>query len=83
MIHRSMTLGKATVTQKSELCMTKLYVYARVHVLHFSRVLLIALTSLSRKRRINMSLVTPFLFLSRAGHFLPKIEFEDVLNRYF
>ena len=36
MIHR-MTPGKATVTQKSEFCMTKLLVLARVHVLHCSR----------------------------------------------
>ena len=82
MIHH-MTPGKATVTQKSGFCMTKLYVLARAHVLHCSRVLVIALKLLSRKRRINMSLVTPFLFPSRAGHFLPKIEFRDVLNRYF
>ena len=74
-----MTPGKATVTQKSELCMTKLCVLARAHVLHRSRVLVIALRSLSRKRRINMSLV-PFLFLSRAGHFLSNVEFRDVLN---
>ena len=64
--------------------MTNMYVLARAHVLHCSRVLaVIALRSLSRKRRINMSLVTPFLFQSRAGHFLSKIEFEDVLNRCF
>ena len=78
-----MTPGKSTATQKSEFCLTKLHVLARAHVLHCSRVLIIALTSLSRKRRINMSLVTPFLFPSRAGHFLQKIEFRDVLNRYF
>ena len=70
MIHR-ITPGKAAVTQKSEFCMTKL------------RVLVIALRSLFRKRIINMSLVTLFLFPSRAGHFLPKIQFRDVLNRYF
>ena len=82
MIHR-MTPGKATVTQNSHFCMTNLYVLARAHVLHCSRVLVIALRSLSRKMRINMSLVTPFHFPSRAGHFLSKIEFRDVLNRYF
>ena len=82
MIHR-MTPGKATVMQKSGFCMTKLYVLARAHVLYCSRVLVIALRSLSRKKKINMSLVTPFLFPSRAGHFFPKIEFRDVLNRYF
>ena len=82
MIHR-MTPGKATVTQKSGFCITKLYVLARAHVLHCSRVFVIALRSLSRKRRINMSLVTPFLFPSRAGHFLPKIEFRDARNSYF
>ena len=82
MMHR-MTPGKATVTQKSEICMTKLYVLARAHVLHCSRVLVIAFRSLARKKRINESLVTPFLFPSRAGHFLPKIELKDVLNRYF
>ena len=82
MIHR-MTLGKATVTQKLGFCMTKLYVLARAHVLHCSRVLVITLTLLSRKKKINMSLVTPFLFPSRADHFFPKIEFRDVLNRYF
>ena len=71
------------MTQKSEFCMTKLYVLARAHVLHCSRVLVMALRLLSRKRRINMSLVTLFLVPSRAGHFLPKIEFRDVLNRYF
>ena len=62
--------------------MTKLYVLVREHVLHCLRVLVIALRLLSRKR-INMSLVTPFLFPSRAGHFFPKIEFRDVFNRYF
>ena len=31
------TSGKATVTQKSEFCMTKLYVLDRAHVLHCSR----------------------------------------------
>ena len=36
MIHR-MTPGKATVTQKSEVWMTKSYVLARAHVLHCSR----------------------------------------------
>ena len=36
MIHR-MTPGKATLTQKSEFCMTKLYVLARAHVLYCSR----------------------------------------------
>ena len=82
MIHR-MTSGKATVAQNSEFCMTKLGVLARAHVLHCSRVLVIVLRSLSRKRRINMSLVTPFLFPPGAGHFLSKIEFRDVLNRYF
>ena len=61
------------MTQKSEFCMTKLYVLARAHVLHCLRVLDIALKSLSRERRINMSLVTPFLLPSRAGHFFPKI----------
>ena len=71
------------MTQKSELCKTKFYVLACVHVFHCSRVLVIAPTSLSRKRRINMSLVTTFLSPSRAGHFLPKIEFRDVLNRCF
>ena len=81
MIHR-MTPGKATVTQKSGVCMTKLYVLACAHVLHCLRVLVIALRLLSRKR-INMSLVTPFLFPSRAGHFFPKIEFKNVLNRSF
>ena len=63
--------------------MTKLHVLTRAHVLHCSRLLVIALRLLSRKRRINMSLVTPFLFPSRVGHFLPKIEFRDVFNRYF
>ena len=29
-----------------------------------------------------MSLVTPFLFPSRAGHVLLKIEFKDVVYRY-
>ena len=82
MIHR-MTPGKATVTLKSDFYMTKLYVLARAHVLHCSRVLVIAIRSLSRKRRINMLLVTPFPFPSRACHFLRKIEFRDVLNRYF
>ena len=82
MIHR-MTPGKATVTQKSGFCMTKLYVFARAQVLHCSRVLVIALRPFFRKRSINMSLVTPFLFPSRAGHFLAKIEFRDVLNDYF
>ena len=82
MIH-CMTPGKATVTQKSGVCMTKLYMLARAHVLHCLRVLVIAIRSLSRKRRINMSLVTSFLFPSRAGHFLWKIEFRDVLNGYF
>ena len=82
MIHH-MTPVKATATQKSEFCMTKLYVLARAHVLHCSRVLVIALRSFSRKRRINMSLVTPFRFPSRAGHIHSKIEFRDVLNRYF
>ena len=60
MIHR-MTPRKATEMQKLEFCMTKLYVLARAHVLHCSRVLVIAPRSFSRKRRINMSLVTPFL----------------------
>ena len=82
MIHR-MTPGKATVMQKSEFSTTKLCVLARAHVLHCSPVLVIALRPLSRKRRIKMSLVTPTLFLSPAGHFLPRIEFRDVLNRYF
>ena len=35
MMHR-MTPGKANVMQKSEFCMTKLYVLARAHVLHCS-----------------------------------------------
>ena len=35
-IHRR-TPGKATVTQKSHICMTKLYVLARAHVLHCLR----------------------------------------------
>ena len=82
MIHR-MTPGKNTVTQKSEIRMTKLHKLARAHVLHCSRVLVITLRSLSRKWRINMSLVTPFLLLSRAGHFFRKIKFRDVLNRDF
>ena len=59
MIHH-MTPGKAAVTQKSDICMTKLYVLAHAHVLHCSRVLVIALRSLSRKRRINRSLVISF-----------------------
>ena len=71
------------MTQKSEFCMAKLYVLSCAPVLHCSRVLVIALRPLSRKRRINMSLVTPFLFSSRAGHFLSKFEFRDVLNRHF
>ena len=82
MIYR-MTPGKATVRQKSEICMTKLYVLARAHVLQSSHVLVIALRSRFRKMRINMSLVTPFLFPSRGGHFLLKIELRDVLNRCF
>ena len=82
MIQR-ITPGKVTVTQKSGFCMTTLYVLARAHVLYCVRALVIALRSLSGKRRINMSLVIPFLFPSRAGHFLSKIEFRDVLNRYF
>ena len=40
-IHR-MTPGKATVTQNSGFCMTKLYVLARAHVLRCARVLVIA-----------------------------------------
>ena len=36
MTHR-MTPGKTTVTQKSQFCMTKMYVVARAHVLHCSR----------------------------------------------
>ena len=30
-----------------------------------------------------MSLVTRFLFSSRAGNFFPQIEFRDELNCYF
>ena len=71
------------MTQKSEICMTKLYVLARAHVLHCSRVFVTALRPFSRRRRINMSLVSQFYSPSRAGHFLPKIEFGDELNRYF
>ena len=71
------------MTQQSEFYLTKLYVLALAHALRCSHVLVIVLRSLSRKRRINKSLVTPFLFPSRASHFLPKIEFRDVLNRYF
>ena len=82
MIHR-MTPGKATATPKSGFCMTRLHVLTRTHVLHFSRVLVVALRLLSRKMRINISFVTPFLYPSRADHFLPKIEFRNVLNRYF
>ena len=81
MIYR-MTPGKATVTQTSEICMAELHVFACAHALHCSRVLVTALRSLSRKRRINISLVTTFLFPSRAGRFLLKIEFRDVLNHY-
>ena len=77
MMHR-LTLGKATGTQKSDFYLTNMYVLARAHVLHCSRVLaVIALRSLSRKRRINMSLVTPFLVPSHGGHFLPKIKLEQ------
>ena len=36
MIHR-MRPGKTAVRQKSEVCMTKLYVLARAHALHCSR----------------------------------------------
>ena len=74
--------------------MTRLHVLTRTHVLHFSRVLVVALRLLSRKMRINISLVTPFLYTSLIissfssenflpDHFLPKIEFRNVLNRYF
>ena len=64
------------MTQKSKFYMTKLYVLARAHVLHCSRVLVIALRSLSRKRKINMSLVTPFFFPSRTDHFFRKLKLE-------
>ena len=82
MIHR-MTPGKATCDAKIRSLHDKIVCASSAHVLHSSRVLVIAIRSLSCKRRINTSLVTPFLFPSRAGHFLWKIEFKDVLNRYF